>query len=194
MNPKDIYLLQCAYKLQLEKIKPQFWGTLQLNKETCCNKDPELGIKLCKSVIYGISNHFVRHQIQYFIRLVYSEKLHYHFFVHLPTNPNLKPKKNSILNRIKKEKFVEAFFSASEFFKSRRSKFPFPAADLDLRFYDCSKAAVGYTTVAQKNYPDKLENLDISLFGDAQFAYESNIVIDDEILKEVIIDQELILV
>jgi hypothetical protein len=194
MDSKDIYLLQCCYKLQLEKIKPQFWGTLQLNKESCCKKDPEVGMKLCTSIIYGISNHFVRNQVQYFVRLVYSEKLHYHFFVHLPTNPNLKPKTSSILNQIKKEKFVERFFSASEFFKSRRSKFPFPAADLDLRFYDSSKAAVGYTTIAQKNNPDKLENLDISLFGDGQFAYESNIVIDDEILKEVMIDQELILV
>ena len=194
MDSKDIYLLQCAYKLQLEKLSPQFWGTLQLNKEPNCKKDPELGMKLCTSIIYGISNHFVRHQIQYFVRLVYSEKLHYHFFVHLPTNPNLKPKKNSILNRIKKEKFVEIFFSASEFFKSRRSKFPFPAADLDLRFYDPSKAAVGYTTMAQKNYPEKLDNLDLSLFGNGEFAYESNIAIDDDILKEVMIDQELILV
>ena len=181
---------QLYWRIQLSENKPQLWGTLSIGDHNTGVETLNICFKLLIKTFNAISHEFVRRNRKFFVRAIFSNQLHFHFYLWFPKNPscNFRHSRRSHLKAVKKKEFAEPYFSSHRFFDPIKKEFPFPEADLDVKFYDEEKGhAELYGTGSQNHNPDKLNRYDSSnFFGTNEFLYQQNFNFKPELrLKEV---------
>ena len=169
---------QIFWGIYLSENKPQIWGTLSVGDHTTGVQTLNICIPFLDKTFNSISNQFVKNK-KFFTRVVFSDQLHFHFYLWFRSNPdcNFRQSKRSHLKAVKVKEYAEPYFSSSNFFGPIKKEFPFPEADLDVRFYNEEKGhAELYGTGPQKHDAKKLLQYDISNFsGNEFFLYSQNI-------------------
>ena len=169
---------QIFWRIYLSEHKPQIWGTLSIGNHTTGAETLNLCNRLLIKAFNKISQNFSKSR-QYFVRAVFSDQLHFHFYLWFRSNPhcNFRQSKRSHLKAVKVKEYAEPYFSSSNFFDPIKKEFPFPEADLDVQFYKEEKGhAELYGTGPQKHDAKKLLQYDTSNFsGTEHFLYSQNV-------------------